>query len=66
MRYNVRVMTIPLPKASEMPRLDPVKERAAAERASREMRSAAVIITLSMAVAVVISVLILAWGHFGF
>lgn len=73
MRYNASVAPMPIPsqpphhhtRPYEVPRIDPERERADAARAWEEMRSAALIITLSMGIAVLAGMLILAWGHFG-
>jgi hypothetical protein len=54
------------PIPPEIQQLDPHKERLAAQRAAREMRTAVIVITACVAVAVIAGVLILAFGHFGF
>ena len=74
MRYNAGVRSThpagPPPHhhvaSHDVPRLDPHKERLAAERARREMRTAVIVITTCVAVSVIAGVLILAFGHFGF
>jgi len=74
MRYNERAMTTnpsqtaPTVSPAAQPsilQIDPQKERAAAERAAREMRMAVIIIVACMGVAVLLGMGILAAGHFG-
>jgi hypothetical protein len=54
----------PIPRVIQQ--LDPHKERLAAQRAQREMRTAVIVITTCVALSVIAGVLILAFGHFGF